>query len=97
MSHKTNRSRVRREKKARQALVSALVGGRWIEAAQARFDPMDAEKAARVAAAVADGLDLWAWVQGRVQFLAPADVVRAARFGLHDWIVRAVGREELVS
>jgi hypothetical protein len=71
-------------------LIAALVAGDRIEAAQGRFAPMSLDQARRVAAAVADGLDLWGWAQGRVQFLHPTDIGRAARFGLDTWIAAAV-------
>lgn len=89
MSHKTHRNQVKARANSRRNLIASLIDGRAVSEAGA-FSPMSADEADRVARAVEHGLDLWAWAQGRVQFLSPRQINLAVRFSLHGWIEEAV-------
>ncbi len=82
--HATNKRRVQRQNKQRAELVAQLVSG---HTPYGRIEPLTRPVAEKV---IAEELDLWAWTQGRVQFLSPAEIRAAARCGLHSWIEAAV-------
>ncbi len=82
--HKPNKRRVRHQNTERAAAVAQLMAG---QTGYGLIEPLSRPVAEKV---IAENLDLWAWTQGRVQFLSPAEIRAAARCGLHSWIEAAV-------
>jgi hypothetical protein len=76
--HKTNRRKVIRQRKERNELINSFTRSMPLAAAE------------RAAKAVRRGLDLWAWQQGRVQFLTPGQIDLAMAHGLEQWVISAV-------
>ena len=78
--HTCNRRRVKRQNKERAALVSSFL----------HSYTMSRPAAEQAAKAVKHGLDLWAWQQGRVQFLSAKQISLAMTHGLSSWVEEAV-------
>lgn len=78
--HKTNARRVKRQTSDRATMVSEFM----------RNNRMTRTAAERLAKAVRHGLDVWAWEQGRVQFLSKNQIDLAMTHGLESWVERAV-------
>lgn len=87
MAHVTNRRRVKRAMQARKSQITGFMAGQtdW-----GGIDPLTRSEAEQLAAAVKRGLDLWAWLQGRVQFLSARQIDLAMEAGLASWVETVV-------
>lgn len=86
--HKSNKRQTLVQRRERQALVTALMSGKTEHGHIAPMLHPEAEKLA--SAVLAKEFDLWAWAQGGVQFLTPAQMETAIHLGFLDLVKNVV-------